>query len=443
MSSNECPEKNLRKESKFFLKLELGIYKTFYGLKIGKIFGASRRVNEYNIFYLYILPERKRFLFEQCWLNYTSFFGLFNLGISLPSRKQLAGPLLDDCYLEMKRKVDQILSSVNAVCLITDAWTNISGESVVNYIAASPKKTFFIESVVTGDQSHTDDYIAKDIARVIDSIACDVVGVVTDNTNANKAAWKILEQKYPDKFFQGCASHALHLLVKDIFSDSKSKPKNFPFDYLTDFADKCKDIVVFFKNHHALNHTLHNMQAEKLVLPAATRWGSLYGCFKSLLASEEVLFSIVNTSDFISKSPANQKKARLQIKDTISGSCFVKILKKALAILGPIDDLIVLFQNDSLPISDVYIGFLNLPEKYEISEADEKMLEAAEISYIKSLIKSRFQFIYGDAHGLGYILDPRYVGEKMERDLRSFESIGHTPWAIDVNNYLKIIVPIK
>lgn len=112
---------------------------------------------------------------------------------------------------------------MNSVCLVTDSWTNVLGEPIVNYMAASPKKTFFIESVSTGDQSHNAEWIAQDISRVIDSIDCDVVGAVTDNTNANKAAWKILEDKYPNKFFHGCASHALHLMVKDIFAESKTR----------------------------------------------------------------------------------------------------------------------------------------------------------------------------------------------------------------------------
>lgn len=133
----------------------------------------------------------------------------------------MAGSLLDECYSDIKRQVTDHLSSVKTVCIISDAWTNVVGEPVVNYMATSPTKTFFIESVATHDQSHSAQWIADDMARIIDSLACDVAGAVTDNTNANRAAWKILEEKYPGKFFHGCVSHALHLLVKDIFGESR------------------------------------------------------------------------------------------------------------------------------------------------------------------------------------------------------------------------------
>jgi hypothetical protein len=31
----------------------------------------------------------------------------------------------------------------------------------------------------------------------------DIAGAVTDNTSANKLAWKLLQDKYPTKFFYG------------------------------------------------------------------------------------------------------------------------------------------------------------------------------------------------------------------------------------------------
>ena len=114
-------------------------------------------------------------------------------------------------------------------------------------------------------------------------------------------------------------------------------------------------------------------------MPAATRWGSLHRCFKTLLASENIIFSIVNTRDFIEKLPTNQKENPQQIKESISSANFVKFLKKALFILQPIDDLFVEFQNDSLSVSDVYVGFLNLPEKLDC----DQMLKKVEIMYVK------------------------------------------------------------
>jgi hypothetical protein len=76
--------------------------------------------------------------------------------------------------------------------------------------------------VSTGEQGHTAEGIAEDIERFIKkNDKTDVAGVVTDKISANKKAWKLLKAKFPGKFFQECASHGLHLMVKDILYPSK------------------------------------------------------------------------------------------------------------------------------------------------------------------------------------------------------------------------------
>ena len=187
-------------------------------------------------------------------------FNICRPGVVIPSRKQLAGPLLDECYLGVKQQVDEHLQSSDSICIVTDGWTNVISQPIVNYMAIATKHSFFIESVSTGDQRYNAEWIANDISCVIDGFTCDVAGAITDNTSANKSAWKILEAMYPDKFFHGCVSHTLHLLLKDIMGSNKQW---CPFDTLVEFINKCKEIITFFKNHHALNHQLRKNQKEQ------------------------------------------------------------------------------------------------------------------------------------------------------------------------------------
>ena len=124
--------------------------------------------------------------------------------------------------------------------------------------------------------------------------------------------------------------------------------------------------------------------------------------------------------DFIHEAGLNQKTVRRDIKDIISDVSFVPRLKKGLEILRPIDQLIVEFQSDSVPVSYVYEAFITLQTRYDENQASEtSLLTENEVNFIKQLIKERFQFIYGDAHGIGYLLDPRYIGEKMDPKLKS------------------------
>ena len=50
-----------------------------------------------------------------------------------------------------------------------------------------------------------------------------------------------------------------------------------------------------------------------LVQLAVTRWGALEVCFGSLLQSESILQSIVNTRDLIQGNPKQKKDAKMHL----------------------------------------------------------------------------------------------------------------------------------
>lgn len=362
---------------------------------------------------------------EEC--NLAKAIRLLRPDAVLPDRRKLAGPLLDKCYNKLKKKQDSYMNSPSTfVCLITDGWSNTKNEPIVNYMAASPEKTVFLESVATGIQGHTSQWIAEDIDRIISSYPdTNFAGVVTDNTSANKGAWDILKSKHPTMFFHGCVSHGLHLMVKDIFAATKTKkpgeqtatyPTGYPFEEMLQLALDCKDLVKFFNNHHAMKVKLRLMQqVEKLTAlaqPAPTRWGTLQQCFRSILNSERIIYTIVSERNFIAGT-AKQKEERQRLKNIVVKDDFISSLNKALKILEPIDQFIVKFQNDAVPVSEVVTAFNKLPAEFE-NMTD--VLTTAESVYLKELAAKRFKLIYGDAHGIGYLLDPRFCGEGLPAD---------------------------
>jgi Protein of unknown function (DUF 659) len=104
----------------------------------------------------------------------------------LPRRKQLSSNLLDSCHEGLQSKVDNLMNGAT-VCLITDAWSNVKNDSVINYIAVSPDCSLFLESVSAGQQGHDQKFIANDIARIFRRHQSTIFsGAVTDNTSTNK-----------------------------------------------------------------------------------------------------------------------------------------------------------------------------------------------------------------------------------------------------------------
>jgi hypothetical protein len=91
---------------------------------------------------------------------------------------------------------------------------------------------------------------------------------------------------------------------------------------------------------------------------------------------------------------------------------FVKDLKTALQILVPVDRLIVKYQFDKVPVSDVLPDILALPEEFQKLYATNLVTEN-ELNYLVLLTVRHFQFMFGVAHGLSYMLDPCNLGHSL------------------------------
>ncbi|KAE8907400.1 hypothetical protein PF003_g8620 [Phytophthora fragariae] len=331
-------------------------------------------------------------------------FDICRPGVKLPCRQKLSDELLDACFSEVQEAVDGFLQTPTThLCVTSDGWSNILNEPIVNYMAVSPDKAVFVESVPTGEKRHTAEWIANDLTRVVRSLGATVSGAITDNTKANKNAWLILEKEFPDKFFHG--------------NSEPRYPDEYPFEPLLTFAQDCNDLVVFFSSHHLLKARLEAAQdaaqKRRLVSPATTRWGSYQRCLVSIKESDSIITGIVADRDFVT-GKRKQHLKREAIKSLVNDKDFITKLVKAIAILQPIDEYITKFQSDSVPLSEVYQAFLQLPAKFKAIPG----LKKKEIEYLTTRTKHRFTLIYGPAHGIANLLDPRYISDGMPTDFR-------------------------
>jgi hypothetical protein len=230
---------------------------------------------------------------------------------------------------------------------------------------------------------------------------------------------------YPSRFFYGCISHGLNLLVKSVLGP-KAPPQNYPFGDLKEFTVKCIEVVKFFRNHAIFKVKLEERQAAlkavRLVMPGFTRWGSFLRMFKSLLASVEPLEAMVRDEtpgplQFLPTSGLkfDDRQQRVRIYNTVfnaspgSGNGFRNMLQKVLKILEPVDIMITYFQGNSIPISEAFKVWLDFDNQYRAMGED--VLTSAQKQYLLQLGTERQDFMYGKCHGLAYLLDPRYFGE--------------------------------
>ncbi|CAG8605982.1 21864_t:CDS:2, partial [Gigaspora rosea] len=175
----------------------------------------------------------------------------------------LADELVDKVYEDVKKESDKQILEAQSLCMISDGWSNINQES----------------AVYSGEESHTAEWIANQIIRQMEAINIEKFSAVITNTaNVMKAAWHIIEEKYPKIVCFGCASYTLNLLIKDILKihDVKS------------VIDNATKLVKYFKSHPQALAKLRRIQLNNynkeiaLVLPAITRWGTHLECLQSL-----------------------------------------------------------------------------------------------------------------------------------------------------------------
>jgi len=299
----------------------------------------------------------------------------------IPSRYELSTPLLNGTYEEMKTKVSSYMNDVEKVCLVSDGWSNVRGDSIINFVFTTPRPIFYKSINATGE-SHTGEFIGAELCKVIEEIGPEkVAAVVTDNAANMKSAWQYVQQKYPHIFCVGCVAHGMHLLCKDLITKIK---------WIQEVCEKSETIVNYFCKHYRTKHELEEQQQRRygrviaLKKYCPTRWGTIHAMFKCLMDSKEALLSVAGFVD-------TKAVVRSTLLDEESFWTKVSIIE---SIFQPIVQCLVEFEKDDPVLSTVYPKLYKLQDALICKEFQDK-------AKIKDLLEKRMAFIVNDTLLLG------------------------------------------
>lgn len=165
---------------------------------------------------------------------------------SIPSAKSLSGVLLDQNYTSEVTKLNAILESSKNLTLISDGWTNLNGEHIVNYSVKAPgHKPLFKRSANTSGIVQIGRAIAEAICEVLEELGAEkFCCVVTDNAAVMRSAWQKIEGRYPHISANGCAAHGMNLLIKDLLSAHDKT-----------ISESAK-VIKFINNHYIVQETV-------------------------------------------------------------------------------------------------------------------------------------------------------------------------------------------
>ncbi|KAJ4925101.1 hypothetical protein JOQ06_017838 [Pogonophryne albipinna] len=302
-----------------------------------------------------------------------------------PTRHALSTNLLDEEFNRVQTKVKQTIDKADCISVISDGWSNIWGQGMINYIVTTPQPVFY-KSVDTKDNRHTGQYIADELKVIINDLGPEkVFALVTDNAANMKVAWAHVEETYPHITTIGCAAHTLNLLLKDIMA----------LKTMDTLYKRAKQIVKYVKGKQVASATYLSKQKEKnmsttLKLPSITRWGGIVIMYDSLLEGKESL----------------QEMAISQTAGMLD-DVFWEGVSSSLKILKPIEAAIAMIEGDGAILSDVQCLFAELKEEIQTVLPTSLLLKAEETAVVKSLEKRR-EFCMKPVHAAAYMLDPKY-----------------------------------
>jgi len=313
-----------------------------------------------------------------------------------PRSTSIATTLLDRAHDKHMGYLNDIIYSANEVVLLTDGWSNVKGDHLVNYVVTFPNLSvppMLYTTVSTGEESQSGQNIANGISTIIDAIGFQrVTAIVTDNAPNMQFAWRLLEEQYPGLVCNGCGAHVVDLLVRDVCELPENK------DVLT----KVQEVTAFVRRRTAVLSRFHNLQDKAvrygdlkskrgLEFFVDTRWYTHHTSIARLLLNRNVLDQLA-ASDVVTRLTGKSKALAKAFRATIQDLHFWMEAERLEKILAPTTSAVATLEADSSKLCDVYKTFLGLQTAWQPYESLQRLLD------------SRWGFVHTEAMGIAFFL---------------------------------------
>ena len=174
--------------------------------------------------------------------------------------------LIESKKMEVEVEVKKATSfsiETYGVSLCSDGWDNVVHCPLMNIMLSCPADDIFLGLVDTSGNKKTKEYIAGELKKFIEHIGPMKVSQICIDNAANmlRAVDKVIET-YPHIYKQGCAAHALDLLLEDWAKIPQFK----------DLIAKAKRVCLFVRNHHITLALFKEFSHNKMLLMPTNTW---------------------------------------------------------------------------------------------------------------------------------------------------------------------------
>lgn len=385
--------------------------------------------------------------------------------VSLPTRVELEGELLAAESTTAAVRVTKLLAD-KPFSLALENWTDTTGSTHTSFAALCEGSPYFLETVTPALVAR--EPVGVDLAAAIERVlsthrsSCLLSGVVTPETAMlSVASRERLQRQFPQcVFYYGCARHALRELVGDLCSilpwleqthasvsellrvfQTRQTLRGHVPTLLASVDGGCALSGAGGDNWHGGRNDSYTGEGSDCIGgsssndsrsdgTAADFFSSrrFFGLIQTILASEKELYAAVSRRDFVDSDTTAEREALKRVQDFVLSETFAQDLERATKVVLPVQQRLEGFERGQLSLADVYHSFSELLRTY----ASMACVSKKERALISSCVGERLSSIYGDAHGVAYALDPRYLGidldgaqkQSVERFIVSYCSSG-------------------
>jgi hypothetical protein len=195
-------------------------------------------------------------------------------------RTTLIEPTKKHVEAEVKKATKQSIEVYGAtICM--DGWDNVTRRPLMNVILSCPTGDIFLGSINTTGNKKTKAYIAIELKKFIEDVGPRfVIQICTNNAINMLGAMDDIVMTYPHIFKQGCAAHALDLMLEDWAK----------IDQFKDLIHKAKHVCIYMRNHHVTMVLFREHSLQKsLIMPVETRFACQFLMISRMLEVKNAL----------------------------------------------------------------------------------------------------------------------------------------------------------
>ncbi|XP_057469642.1 uncharacterized protein LOC130758708 [Actinidia eriantha] len=324
-------------------------------------------------------------------------------GYTSPNYEKVRTTLLDKEQNKVRQALTPLMQdwSTHGVSIISDGWSNIKNQHLINIMAVSGGKAIFINwhDVSSMEQNATN--IAELLFKAIDYVGpSNVVQVVTDNAANCKAAGTIIQRKYGHIFWSGCLAHTLNLLMKDI-----AKSEHPSLSFVDETYKRGKAVVKYIKNHSSCQFLFKSFSPLELLKSKKTRFGHHFIVIQRLVKVRASLVSMALSKQWESlRRTTSTPEQHDLIQHTVLDDDFWRKAERVLKITKPIYKMLRFSDTDQPIIGEVYEQMdTMLGTIKDVLSADPVVCEL-----VPKLVMARWDKMNIPLHCLAYVLVPKY-----------------------------------